>query len=105
MKQDVLEINGEIQGDNCEQSGQPIRNRDVIEEPPIALLREHGAMTPELFMDQAAVQWAKRLGHRNARATNVGRGYGRLELREHKTPSLAVCWPTSVGGSGAEHSW
>ncbi len=55
------------------------------------LEREQGPMTPELFFDQAATDWARRLGHRQARATHVGRGYARLELREHPEPSLAVC--------------
>jgi hypothetical protein len=55
------------------------------------LERDHGQMTPELFVDQVATDWARRLGHRTSRATNVGRGYGRLELRDHSEPSLAVC--------------
>jgi hypothetical protein len=56
-----------------------------------ALEEELGSMTPELFFDQGAASWARRLGHGTARATNVGRGYGRLELRDHPAPSLAVC--------------
>jgi hypothetical protein len=56
-----------------------------------ALEQEIGATTPELFFDQGATSWARRLGHGSARATNLGRGYGRLELRDHPAPSLAVC--------------
>jgi hypothetical protein len=71
--------------------------------------REHGPMTPELFFDQAATDWARRLGHRQARATHVGRGYARLELREHPEPSLAVCaaftamLTETLGRLGARH--
>ena len=53
--------------------------------------KSHGKMTPELFFDQVAVEWAGRLGHGVSRAAVVGRGYGRLELRGQREPSLAVC--------------
>jgi hypothetical protein len=68
-----------------------VGERAARDELASLLEREHGPMTPELFFDQAATDWARRLGHRHARATHVGRGYGRLEVREHAEPSLAVC--------------
>jgi serine/threonine-protein kinase len=56
-----------------------------------AVLARHGPMTPELFFDQVAVDWAGRLSHGVSRAAIVGRGYGRLELRGQREPSLAMC--------------
>jgi serine/threonine-protein kinase len=55
------------------------------------VLQRHGSMTPELFFDQVAVDWAGRLSHGVSRAAVVGRGYGRLELRGQREPALAVC--------------
>jgi serine/threonine-protein kinase len=68
-----------------------VGERAARDELAAALAEELGSMTPELFFDQGAASWARRLGHETARATNVGRGYGRLELRGHPAPSLAVC--------------
>ena len=53
--------------------------------------QEFGRLTPELFFDQVATAWAARVAGGSSRATNVGRGYGRLELRDQDEPTLAMC--------------
>jgi hypothetical protein len=50
-----------------------------------------GSVTPEFFLDSVVPSWASRLGGGVARVTHVGRGYGRLEVRDQAEPSLAVC--------------
>ena len=55
------------------------------------LAAEHGPLTPELFFDQGVVPLATRLGGGSCRATNIGRGYGRLEVKDRREPSLAMC--------------
>jgi serine/threonine-protein kinase len=68
-----------------------VGERAVKDELFTRVTQEHGQLTPELFIDQIATQWAKKLGHKGCRATHIGRGYGRIELREHREPFLAVC--------------
>ena len=68
-----------------------VGERAARDELVAAVVRAHGAMTPELFFDQVAVEWAGRLSHGVSRAAIVGRGYGRLELRGQREASLAVC--------------
>jgi len=64
----------------------------VADDRMMALLaEEHGRLTPELFLDEGARRLAVRLGGGTARTTNVGRGYGRLELRDRAEPRLALC--------------
>ncbi len=64
------------------------------------LAAEHGRLTPELFFDQGVASLASRLGGDSCRATNIGRGYGRLELKDRREPSLAIC-STLTGIIGA----
>jgi serine/threonine-protein kinase len=71
----------------CNVVGEAAAQSDAM----VRLLAEQGPLTPELFFDQVATNWAKMLGYAKARAANVGRGYGRLELRGHPEPRLAVC--------------
>lgn len=87
----ALEAGDELFGANDRLFCTTIGERSARDELGQLLQREHGPMTPELFFDQAATDWGRRLGHKLARATHVGRGYARLELREHPEPSLAVC--------------
>lgn len=56
-----------------------------------SLRGEHGSVTPEFFLDFVAPVWARKLSQGVARVTHVGRGYGRLEVRDQAEPSLAVC--------------
>ena len=87
----ALEVGDQKLGANDRLYCTLVGERAAKDELVAMLERDHGQMTPELFVDQVATDWARRLGHRTCRATNVGRGYGRLELREHHEPSLAVC--------------
>lgn len=58
----------------------------------VASLRsEEGGITPEFFFDQIAPSWSTRLLQGVARASQVGRGYGRIEVRDQEEPSLALC--------------
>jgi serine/threonine protein kinase len=68
-----------------------VGERAASDELVAAVVARHGQMTPELFFDQIAVDWAGRLGHGVSRAAVVGRGYGRLELRGQREPALAMC--------------
>ena len=68
-----------------------VGERAAREELVAQIIMRQGAMTPELFFDQVAVDWAGRLGHGTSRAAVVGRGYGRLELRGQRDPVLAIC--------------
>lgn len=52
---------------------------------------EHGSVTPEFFFDFISPVWARKLTEGIARVTHVGRGYGRLEVRDQAEPSLAIC--------------
>jgi serine/threonine-protein kinase len=55
------------------------------------LRRESAGITPEFFFDQMATSWAARFLQGSSRASQVGRGYGRLEVRDQAEPSLAMC--------------
>jgi hypothetical protein len=55
------------------------------------LMAEHARITPEFFFDQIAPAWVRRLGQGASRASQVGRGYGRLEVRDQEEPSLSIC--------------
>jgi hypothetical protein len=57
----------------------------------VALLMRRGTITPELCFDQIASDWAQRLCLGTTRIAGMGRGYGRLELRDQPDPSLALC--------------
>ncbi len=56
-----------------------------------ALAARFGQLTPEFFFDQVGSGWAKELLGATPRVTQIGRGYGRLELRDQEEPALAVC--------------
>jgi hypothetical protein len=47
--------------------------------------------TPELFFDQEAGRLLESFGGGASRATQVGRGYGRIEIRNQRRPRLALC--------------
>ncbi|MCC6647286.1 MAG: protein kinase [Polyangiaceae bacterium] len=76
-----------------------------------ALIARLGRITPEFFFDQVGTEWAKALLGAAPRVTQIGRGYGRLELRDQEEPTLAVCSAftgvlgetlTVLGGRGVE---
>jgi len=50
-----------------------------------------GAPTPEFLFDGLASVWPKVIGQGVPRARQVGRGYGRFEVRDQLEPSFAVC--------------
>lgn len=75
------------------------------------MLASQRGITPEFFLDQIATEWAHRLGHGVCRTSQVGRGYGRIEVRDQEEPCLAVCSCltglfaealTALGGRGVE---
>ncbi len=60
----------------------------------VGLMPVHGAgsrTTPEFFFDVELLDWTQRLTRGLGRVSHVGRGYGRLEVRDQPEPSLAVC--------------
>jgi serine/threonine-protein kinase len=56
-----------------------------------ALRQSQAGLTPEFFFDQVAPAWARVLGQGEARVNQIGRGYGRLEVRDQEEPALAIC--------------
>lgn len=50
-----------------------------------------GAPTPEFLFDGLASVWPKAIGQGVPKARQVGRGYGRFEVRDQLEPSFAVC--------------
>jgi serine/threonine protein kinase len=66
-------------------------------------------VTPEFFFDQMAAQWAYRLGEGSVKVSQIGRGYGRLEIRNQRDPILAICacltgiFSGALSGLGARH--
>ncbi len=50
-----------------------------------------GAPTPEFLFDGLASVWPKAIGQGVPKARQVGRGYGRFEIRDQLEPSFAVC--------------
>jgi serine/threonine-protein kinase len=63
-----------------------------------------GAPTPEFLFDGLAAAWPKAVGQGNSRARQVGRGYGRFEVRDQLEPSFALC--SALAGvlkAGLEH--
>lgn len=52
---------------------------------------EKGQATPEFFLDFIASSWVSKLSGGISKVTHVGRGYGRLEVRDQAEPSLAIC--------------
>lgn len=57
----------------------------------VSLRGEHSSVTPEFFLDFVVPTWAQKLTGGIAKVTHVGRGYGRLEIRDQAEPSLAIC--------------
>lgn len=51
----------------------------------------HSSVTPEFFLDFVVPSWVGKLSGGVAKVTHVGRGYGRLEVRDQAEPSLAIC--------------
>jgi hypothetical protein len=63
-----------------------------------------GAPTPELLFDALSKLWPQLVGQGVSKARQVGRGYGRFEVRDQLEPSFAVC--SAVAGvlkAGLEH--
>jgi serine/threonine-protein kinase len=87
----ALEEGDAVMGTNDRLLCTLVGERAARDELLAAVLEEHGRLTPELFYDQIATLWTSRLAGGNARATSVGRGYGRLEVRDQLEPTLAVC--------------
>lgn len=68
-----------------------VGERATRDEVFAALVARFGQITPEFFFDQVGSEWAKGLLGAAPRVTQIGRGYGRLELRDQEEPTLAVC--------------
>lgn len=47
-------------------------------------------ITPELFFSMASELWSRYVAAGEARVVKVGRGYGRLEVRDQRVPQLAI---------------
>ncbi|MCU0693439.1 MAG: protein kinase [Polyangiaceae bacterium] len=63
-----------------------------------------GAPTPEFLFDALSKLWPQLVGQGVSKARQVGRGYGRFEVRDQLEPSFAVC--SAVAGvlkAGLEH--
>jgi serine/threonine protein kinase len=63
-----------------------------------------GAPTPEFLFDGLSKLWPKVIGQGVPQARQVGRGYGRFEVRDQLEPSFAMC--SAVAGvlkAGLEH--
>jgi serine/threonine-protein kinase len=55
-----------------------------------SLLGTGAATTPELYFVQAVQDWNRDFSDGTARIQNLGRGYGRLEIVNRRTPELAI---------------
>lgn len=63
-----------------------------------------GAPTPEFLFDALSSLWPKIVGQGVPQARQVGRGYGRFEVRDQLEPSFAMCCAVAgVLKAGLEH--
>ena len=63
-----------------------------------------GAPTPEFLFDGLSALWPRVIGQGVPYARQVGRGYGRFEVRDQLEPSFALCSAlTGVLKASLEH--